>query len=224
MPSILIEKQSQTSVSSRSTARSAVMPLTVELMNEFISALRVTSDKASERVLIVRGAGASFCAGLDLKAATPQNAHATAEMVAKMLAALSQTRLITIAAVHGAAVAGGAGTCRHATTSLPLNAQRLDIRSHAAGSCARTGHDLSPPTGPRTRHPGASFQRGNYRRTTRLGDRFGQSRCPTGYRYGRGAKICRPGFVRRSGGNRPDQADDRRAFGRRRCKKTSISR
>ena len=62
-----------------------------------------------ERILILRGAGAAFCTGLDLKAATPQNAHATAEMVAKALLALSQTRLVTIAAVHGAAVAGGAG-------------------------------------------------------------------------------------------------------------------
>src|SRR6267154_447432 len=38
-----------------------------------------------------------------------RNAHTTAEMVAKALLALSQTRLVTIAAVHGAAVAGGAG-------------------------------------------------------------------------------------------------------------------
>jgi methylglutaconyl-CoA hydratase len=109
MPSILIEKQSS-KVSiitlNRPERRNA---LTVELMNEFISALRVASDEAAERVLIIRGAGASFCAGLDLKAATPQNAQATADMVAKMLGALSQTRLITIAAVHGAAVAGGAG-------------------------------------------------------------------------------------------------------------------
>src|SRR5439155_501521 len=37
------------------------------------------------------------------------NAPATAEMVAKALLALSQTPLVTIAAVHGAAVAGGAG-------------------------------------------------------------------------------------------------------------------
>ena len=61
-------------------------------------------------MLILRGAGAAFCTGLDLKeAADPTKAHATAEMVARTLIAISQTRLITIAAVHGAAVAGGAG-------------------------------------------------------------------------------------------------------------------
>src|SRR3954451_18669828 len=109
MPTVLIEKLTPkiTVITlNRPDRRNA---LTVELMNEFISAIRVASDEASERVLIVRGAGSAFCAGLDLKAATPKNSHATAEMVAKTMVALSQTRLITIAAVHGAAVAGGAG-------------------------------------------------------------------------------------------------------------------
>ncbi len=109
MPSILIEKQSaklSIITLNRPERRNA---LNLDLMNEFIAALKVASDETTERVLIIRGAGAAFCAGLDLKGATPQNAHATAEMVAKLLTALSQTRLITIAAVHGAAVAGGAG-------------------------------------------------------------------------------------------------------------------
>src|SRR5581483_5685167 len=62
------------------------------------------------RVLILRGTGAAFCAGLDLKEASDHaKAHATAELVANTLIALSETRLVTIAAVHGAAVAGGAG-------------------------------------------------------------------------------------------------------------------
>src|SRR5207302_3737473 len=84
--------------------------LTIELLNELISAVRVASDQPNERVLILRGAGAAFCTGLDLKEAADQTkAHATAEMVAKTLVALAETRLATIAAVHGAAVAGGAG-------------------------------------------------------------------------------------------------------------------
>jgi methylglutaconyl-CoA hydratase len=110
MPDVLIEKQTpQIAIVTlnRPERRNA---LTLELLNELIAAIKVASDEPHERVLILRGAGAAFCTGLDLKeAANPKNAHATAEMVAKTLVTLSQTRLITIAAVHGAAVAGGAG-------------------------------------------------------------------------------------------------------------------
>jgi methylglutaconyl-CoA hydratase len=109
MPVVLIERQTPqiTLVTlNRPERRNA---LTIELLTELVAAIKVASDEAHERILILCGAGAAFCTGLDLKAATPQNAHATAEMVAKALLALSQTRLVTIAAVHGAAVAGGAG-------------------------------------------------------------------------------------------------------------------
>ena len=110
MPVILIEKQSPkiaVVTLNRPERRNA---LTIELLAELTAAIKVASDEPQERVLILRGAGAAFCTGLDLKAAAdPRKAHATADMVAKTLIALSQTRLITIAAVHGAAVAGGAG-------------------------------------------------------------------------------------------------------------------
>src|SRR5438552_9836711 len=111
MPVILIERQRQTPqitlvTLDRARRRNA---LTIELLTELVAAIKVASDEAHERILILRGAGAAFCTGLDLKAATSQNAHATAEMVATALLALSQTRLVTIAAVHGAAVAGGGG-------------------------------------------------------------------------------------------------------------------
>src|SRR5437764_10522273 len=109
MPVVLIERQTPqiTLVTlNRPERRNA---LTIELLTELVAAIKVASDEAHERILILRGAGAAFCTGLDLKAAAPQNAHATGEMGAKTLLALRQTRLVTIAAVHGAAVAGGAG-------------------------------------------------------------------------------------------------------------------
>src|SRR5207247_2341558 len=84
--------------------------LTLELLTELCAAINVALEQPEQRVLILRGAGAAFCTGLDLKeAADSTKAHATAEMVANTLVAISQTRLLTIAAVHGAAVAGGAG-------------------------------------------------------------------------------------------------------------------
>ncbi len=110
MPVVLIEKQTpQISVVTlnRPERRNA---LTLELLTELCAAINVASNDAQQRVIILRGAGVAFCTGLDLKEAADQTkAHATAEMVANTLIAISQTRLITIAAVHGAAVAGGAG-------------------------------------------------------------------------------------------------------------------
>ena len=110
MPVVLIEKRSpQITVVTlnRSERRNS---LTIELLSELIAAIRVASDEPRERVLILRGAGAAFCTGLDLKeAADLKKAQMTAELVAKTLITLAETRLVTIAAVHGAAVAGGAG-------------------------------------------------------------------------------------------------------------------
>ena len=110
MPVVLIEKRSpQITVVTlnRSERRNS---LTIELLNELIAAIRVASDEPRERVLILRGAGAAFCTGLDLKeAADLKKAQMTAELIAKTLITLAETRLVTIAAVHGAAVAGGAG-------------------------------------------------------------------------------------------------------------------
>jgi methylglutaconyl-CoA hydratase len=110
MPNVLIEKQTpQITVLTlnRPERRNA---LTIELLTQLDAAIKVASDQAHQRVLILRGAGAAFCTGLDLKeAADHTKAHATAEMVANTLITLSHTPLITIAAVHGAAVAGGAG-------------------------------------------------------------------------------------------------------------------
>ena len=110
MAVVLIEKQTpQITVVTlnRPERRNA---LTIELLMELRAAINVASEQPHQRVLILRGAGAAFCTGLDLKeAADHTKAHATAEMVATTLIAVSQTPLITIAAVHGAAVAGGAG-------------------------------------------------------------------------------------------------------------------
>jgi methylglutaconyl-CoA hydratase len=110
MPVVLIEKQSPQITIVTLNRPERRNSLTIELLNELMSAIKVASDQREERVLILRGAGAAFCTGLDLKAAADQSkAHATAEMVAKTLVTIAETRLVTIAAVHGAAVAGGAG-------------------------------------------------------------------------------------------------------------------
>src|SRR2546421_1373833 len=110
MPVVLVEKQSPQITVVTLNRPERRNSLTIELLNELIAAIKVASDQPNERVMILRGAGAAFCTGLDLKAAADEKkAHATAEMVAKALVTIAETRLVTIAAVHGAAVAGGAG-------------------------------------------------------------------------------------------------------------------
>src|SRR6201981_14545 len=107
MPVVLIEKKDPhvTIVTlNRPERRNA---LTIQLLMELTAAIEAAAADFNTRVRILRGAGLTFCNGIDLKATS--FVHATAEMVAKTLVALSQTRLITVAAVHGAAVAGGAG-------------------------------------------------------------------------------------------------------------------
>jgi methylglutaconyl-CoA hydratase len=110
MPVVLIEKQSPQITVATLNRPERRNSLTIELLNELIAAINLASDEPRERVLILRGAGAAFCTGLDLKeAADSKKAQMTAELVAKTLITLAETRLVTIAAVHGAAVAGGAG-------------------------------------------------------------------------------------------------------------------
>jgi len=109
MPNVLIEEKNRTTIVTlnRPERRNA---LTIELLVELTAALENASSDPEKRVLLLRGAGQAFCAGLDLQETTVvEKAHRSAEMVAKTLLAISQTRLITIAQVHGAAVAGGAG-------------------------------------------------------------------------------------------------------------------
>src|SRR5947209_9882497 len=110
MPLVLVEKKGShltILTLNRPERRNA---LSLQLLSELVSAIKMAPDEPHQRILILRGAGAAFCTGLDLKEAADQTkAHDTADLVAQTLIALSQSRLVTIAVVHGAAVAGGAG-------------------------------------------------------------------------------------------------------------------
>lgn len=84
--------------------------LSVPMLETLVDQVRAAEGDKANRVLVLRGAGKVFCAGLDLAEATdPDKAHRSAKAVAEALKAIAHCRLVTVARVHGAAVAGGAG-------------------------------------------------------------------------------------------------------------------
>jgi methylglutaconyl-CoA hydratase len=84
--------------------------LCIGLLEQLVEAVAAAERDPAQRILFVRGAGPAFCAGLDLdEAADGALGRRSAELVARSLLAISGSRLVTIAVVHGAAVAGGAG-------------------------------------------------------------------------------------------------------------------
>jgi len=95
--------------------------LNTGLLEQLCTALAGAEASATQRIFVLRGAGKVFCSGLDLEEASkPGQAHASADLVAQALRALAATRLVTIAVVQGAAIAGGAGlmsACDFAVTT-----------------------------------------------------------------------------------------------------------
>ena len=84
--------------------------LCIGLLTELCDQIEGLAADSTNRVLIVRGAGPVFCSGLDLsEAANPELVQQSAECVARALQLMRETRLVTIAAAHGGAYAGGAG-------------------------------------------------------------------------------------------------------------------
>jgi len=88
--------------------------MTPEMQLELISALEETAATGA-RVLVLTGADNAFCSGLDisvLKSMQGKSAieyRADAEHISRLFLALYEQQIPTIAAVHGPAIAGGAG-------------------------------------------------------------------------------------------------------------------
>lgn len=109
MPAILLSRDGPvtTLTLNRPEKRNA---LNVALLEQLSAALAEAERDPAQRVLVLRGAGPVFCSGMDLAEATqPEFAHRSPELIAQTLRSLAATRLVTLAAVHGAAIAGGAG-------------------------------------------------------------------------------------------------------------------
>ena len=88
--------------------------ITSEMMSALRDALQRSSDDAAVRVLLIRGSGKDFCAGLDLsevlKSAEDAEASlASARRLGDLYIAMRRHPKPIIAAVHGRALGGGAG-------------------------------------------------------------------------------------------------------------------
>jgi methylglutaconyl-CoA hydratase len=88
--------------------------MTPEMQMELIAAMGDAVASGS-RVLVLAGAGQAFCSGLDLSALQAMHGKSAAEhrldaeRIAKLYRTLYELPIPTIAAVHGAAIAGGTG-------------------------------------------------------------------------------------------------------------------
>ena len=80
----------------------------IQMMEELLAAIREAEEKPEINVIVFRGEGKSFSAGVDIAAHTPEK---IAEMLSKfhaVILAISRSPKVSIAAVHGNCLGGGA--------------------------------------------------------------------------------------------------------------------
>ena len=101
--------------------------LTTTMIGEFHAALRELAARQDVRVILVRGAGAAFCAGLDLRELAAQRAAGAVEThgLEEALETLERCPQATIAAVQGDAVAGGCELALHCDLRVAADTARF---------------------------------------------------------------------------------------------------
>jgi methylglutaconyl-CoA hydratase len=84
--------------------------LSIALMEQLLAAVQSSATNTNRRVLVLRGNGPVFCAGLDLTEASDLNrVDRSAHLLRDVYQAICQCPLVTIAAAHGTAMGGGVG-------------------------------------------------------------------------------------------------------------------
>lgn len=131
--------------------------LSGELLNELIVASEWFAGQAEVKVVVVRGAGRAFSAGADLSAFAAADQEAgeerrleSADLGRRAADALTDTRPITIAAIHGHCVGGGvvlAAACdlRVAADDARFSIPEVDIGIPLAwGGIPRLVREIGP--------------------------------------------------------------------------------
>ncbi|MEA2476397.1 MAG: enoyl-CoA hydratase, partial [Actinomycetota bacterium] len=103
---VLVERSANiaTLTLNRPDARNA---LSTELCDAILDGLATIEADREVRVVVVRGAGKTFCAGADLAAVSGPHAADFLVSFERMLEGVARFRLPTIAVIHGAALGGG---------------------------------------------------------------------------------------------------------------------
>ena len=111
--------------------------MTPEMQEELIAAMEDSAGGC--RVLVLAGVGEAFCSGLDLSALQAmQNKSAAAyridaERIARLFRTLYELPVPTIAAVHGAAIAGGTGLAMICDFTLAVPAAKFGFTEARIG-------------------------------------------------------------------------------------------
>jgi enoyl-CoA hydratase/carnithine racemase len=97
-----------------------------------LQALRATFDdldgRRDVRVVVIKGAGPAFCAGMDLKEMQQRHGQADPEgNVVEVLQRVERSKHPTIAALHGDAIAGGCELALHCDLRVAADTARLGM-------------------------------------------------------------------------------------------------
>ena len=104
--------------------------MTPEMQDELLQAFAEAAASGC-RVVVLKGAGEAFCSGLDLSVLRAMNEksadehRADAERLARLFRVLYELPMPTIAAVHGAAIAGGTGLATICDFTLAVPAAKF---------------------------------------------------------------------------------------------------
>lgn len=111
--------------------------LSLQLMEELATAFEGLQKDSAYRVAILQAEGKVFCAGMDLReTAEAALIEKMAQHVARLLKAIYTSPLVTIAAVQGDAIAGGAGLVAACDYALIVKGARMGFPETRRGLVA----------------------------------------------------------------------------------------